>query len=155
MVSEDYYYQNEPAKIDGSNRAIDVAARKDLVADSLECLLLGKPASDIFTCDKLLNGVTLPISFRGSPGNFTVKSESKKHYIVKIVEAKIYVRKMTVADHVLSAIENTLVKTLSVYRYTEVLPRTFLANVGIRSWSQEDISKEPVQRIIIAMSTTQ
>ena len=37
---------------------------------------------------------------------------------------------MTVADHVLMAIEKTLPKTPAVYRYTEVLPRTFLATTG-------------------------
>ena len=119
--------------------------------------LLGTPASDILICDKhLLNGVTLRISFRRSPNNFTVVSESNKHYRVKIVEANLYVRKMTVADHVLSAIEKTLLKTPAVYRYTEVLPRTVLATAGIRNWSQKDIfSKEPVRRMIIAMSTNQ
>ena len=59
---------------------------------------------------------------------------------------------MTIADHVLTAIE----KTPAVYRYTEVLPRTFLATTGIRSWSHEDIfSKEPVRRMIIAMASNQ
>ena len=64
---------------------------------------------------------------------------------------------MTVADHVLTAIEKTLLKTPAVYRYyTEVLPQTFLATTGIRSWSHEDISsKEPVRRMIIAMATNQ
>ena len=63
---------------------------------------------------------------------------------------------MTVADHVLSAIEKTLLKLPAVYRYTKVLPRTFLATAGIRSWSEEDISsKEPVRRMIIGMSTNQ
>ena len=63
---------------------------------------------------------------------------------------------MTVADHVLSAIEKFLLKTPAVYRYTEVLPRTFLATAGMRSWSQEDVfSKEPVRKMIIAISTNQ
>ena len=63
---------------------------------------------------------------------------------------------MTIADHVLTAIEKTLLKTPAVYCYTEVLPRTFLATTGIRSWSHEDIfSKEPVRRMLIAMATNQ
>ena len=70
------------------------------------------------------------------------------------MEANLYVRKVTVADHVLTAIEKILLKTPAVYRYTEVLPRTFLATTGVSSWSHEDIfSKEPVLRIIIAMAT--
>ena len=40
---------------------------------------------------------------------------------------------MTIADHVLTAIEKP-----AVYRYTEVLPRTSLATTGIRSSSHED-----------------
>ena len=63
---------------------------------------------------------------------------------------------MTIADHILTAIEKTLLKTPAVYRYTEVLPRTFLATTGTRSWSHEDIfSKEPVRRMVIAMATNQ
>ena len=42
-----------------------------------------------------------------------------------------------------------------MYRYKEVLPRTFLATIGIGSWSHEDIfSKEPV-RMVIAIATNQ
>ena len=63
---------------------------------------------------------------------------------------------MTIADQVLTAIEKTLLKTPAVYRYTEVLPRTFSATTGIRSWSHEDIfSKEPLRRMVIAMATNQ
>ena len=41
-------------------------------------------------------------------------------YRVKIVEANLYVRKITVADHVLSAIEKILLKAPAFYWYTEV-----------------------------------
>ena len=63
---------------------------------------------------------------------------------------------MTVADHVLTEIEKTLLKTRAVYLYTEVLHRTILATTGIRSWSHEKIfSKEPVRPMMIAMATNQ
>ena len=63
---------------------------------------------------------------------------------------------MTIVDHVLTAIEKTLLITPAVYRYTELLPRTFLATTGLRRWSHEDIfSKEPVRRMVIAMATNQ
>ena len=132
-------------------------ARKAHVANSQENYFIGKPASDILTCDKhLLSGVILRISFRRSTNDFAVISESDKHYKVRIVEANLCVRKMTIADHVLTAIEKTLLMTPAVYRYTEVLPRTFLATTGKRSWSHEDIFlKEPVRRMIIVMATNQ
>ena len=56
-----------------------------------------------------------------------------------MVEAVLYVRKMTVADHALSAIEKTLLKTPALYRYTKVLSRTLFATAGNRIWSQDDI----------------
>ena len=158
LICQGYYYEDEPAKIDGAdNSAEDVASRKALVQDSLENFFNEKPASDILTCDKhLLSGVTLRISLRRSTNDFAIISESNKHYKIKITEENLYVRKMTVADHVLSAVEKTLFKTPAVYRYTEVIPRTLLATAGIRSWRQEDVfSKEPVRRMIIAMTTNQ
>ena len=86
-----YYYEDEPAKTDGAdNRATDVALRKALVSDSLECFLFEKLASDVLTSDKhLLSGVTLCIGLRRSPNNFTVISESYKPYRVKIVEENL------------------------------------------------------------------
>ena len=157
LVCQVYYYEDEPAKIDRTDEpADDVAARKALVANSQENYFFGQPA-DILTCDEhLLKGVNLRISFRRSTNDFAVISESNKHYKIKIIEAKLYVGKMTVADDVLTAIEKTLLKTPAVYRYTKVLPRTLLATIGIKSWSHEDIfSKEPVRRMIIAMATNQ
>ena len=109
LVCQGYYYGDEPAKIDGTDgRADDVAARIALVANSQENYFIGKPASDILTCDKhLFCDVNLRISFRRSTNDFAVISESNKHCKAKIIEANLYVRKMTVADHVLTAIEKT------------------------------------------------
>ena len=61
LFCQGYYYGDAPAKINGTDgRADDVAARKVLVANSQENYFIGKPASDILTCDKhLLSVVTL------------------------------------------------------------------------------------------------
>ena len=48
LVCQGYYYEDEPAKIDGTDgRADNVAARKGLVAISHENYFIGKPASNI------------------------------------------------------------------------------------------------------------
>ena len=95
----------------------------------------------IMTCDKhLLSGVNLRLSFRRSSDEFaTISENAAKNYKVQITEANLYVRKMSVADSVLGAIEKTLLKTPAIYRYIEVIPRTFLAQNGARSWRQEDV----------------
>ena len=62
---------------------------------------------------------------------------------------------MTIADHVLTAIENTLLTTPGVYRYRKIFPR-ILATTGTRCWSPEDIFlKYPVRRLIVAKATNQ
>ena len=97
LVCQGYYYEDQPAKIDGTDgRADDVVARKALVANSQENYFIGKLANNILTCDKhLLSGVILRISFRRSTNEFSVISESSKPYKVKLIEANFYVRKMT------------------------------------------------------------
>ena len=91
-----------------------------------------------FTCDEhLLSGVTLRLSYRRSHEVFfSISEDAAKHYKLQILEANLYVGKMTVADHVLSAIESTLLKTPAIYPYQEVIFKTFLATAGQRSWQQ-------------------
>ena len=44
-------------------------------------------------------------------------------------------------------------KAPAIYNYIEVLPRSFLATTGLRSWRQESVyANEPVLRMILAMS---
>ena len=55
---------------------------------------------------QLLSGVTLRIAFRRSSDDFVIVSDdAAKHYKMKIVEANLYVRKMTLNDEVVSAIK--------------------------------------------------
>ena len=59
---------------------------------------------------------------------------------------------MTVSDNVVGAIEKTLLRTPAIYRYNEVITKTFLATTGQQSWKHEDIfTKEPIRRLIIAL----
>ena len=100
----------------------------------------------------MLSGVTLRLSYKSSHEDFLIIFEdAAKHYKLQILE---YVRKMTVTDHVLSAIESTLLKTPANYPYQEEITKTFLATAGQRSWQQEDIfARETVRQIIIALNT--
>ena len=61
---------------------------------------------------------------RTSQDDFAVISEdAAKHYKVKIDEANLFIRKMTVSDNVVGAIEETLLKTAAIYRYNEKIPK--------------------------------
>ena len=121
---------------------------------SARITLYGKLAVDFFSCEKhLVSGVTLRISMRRSQDDFAVISEdAAKHYKVKIDETNLFIRKMTVSDNVVGAIEKTLLKTPAIYRYNEVITKTFLATTSQQSWKHEDIfTKEPIRRVIVAL----
>ena len=54
-----------------------------------------------------ISGVTMRISFGRSQDNYVImRQDGAKHYKVKIDEANLFVRKMTVSDNVVGAIEN-------------------------------------------------
>ena len=74
-----------------------------------------------------------------------MSNDAAKNYKVKIVEANLYVRKMTLNDTVVSAIEKTLLSNSASYPYLETLTERFLASTGLHSWKQEDIfAREPI-----------
>ena len=126
-----------------------------LMAMEGELKLFDKIACDFLSYENhLLSGGTIRLSLRRSPKDFVVISEdAAKHNKVQIIEANLYVRKMTVTDYVLSSIEKNLLKNPAIYNYIEVLPKTFLATAGVQSWQPEDVfAKEPVQGLIVAMS---
>ena len=62
---------------------------------------------------------------------------------------------MTVTDHVLSAMESTLLKILVNYPYQEKFTKTNLPMTGQFSWQHEDIfAPEPVRQLIrVTMNT--
>ena len=116
---------------------------------------IGKVAADIFSSEKhLISGVTLRVSFlRNRPEFCLIYDDESKDYKIEISQANLYVRKMTVSENVYSAIESTLTKTPAIYRYTEIIPKTFLVSTVSKSWNHEDIfNREPIRRFALAMT---
>lgn len=147
-----YKYEDNPNDFTGNVFTTrQAAARLSAVVT-----FYGKLPVDVFSCDKhLLSGVTLRIAFLRAQNDFiTLSEDDAKHYKVQIVEANLYVRKMVVNDNVVAAIERTLLKSPAIYRYNEVIAKTFLATNGQRNWKHEDVfMKEPIRRLAIAMNT--
>ena len=153
LKCQGYDYEKNPGTLETA-----LSGRKmTLVRRSGEVTLYGKLAVDFFSCEKqLLSGVSLRITFRRSPNEFVVMSESDtKNYKLVLNSANLYVRKMTVSDNIVSAIEKTLIKTPAMYRYNEVITKNYLVQAGTQLWKHEDIfTKEPIRRLIIAMCTS-
>ena len=147
-------YEENPRKLSTT----EVKRRKALVRKSNEWTFYGKVAVDFFTCDRhLMSGVTLRIAFRRSIDDFVIMSDdAAKHCKVKIFEANLYVRKMTLNDDVVSAIEKTLLTSLACYPYLETLTKTFLASTGLHSWKQEDVfAREPIRRLALCLNSNE
>ena len=71
------------------------------------------------------------ISFRRSQDDFVIMSEDgAKHYKVKIDEANLFVRKMTLSDNVVGAIEKTLLKTPAIS-----IQRSYFESLSHMSWA--------------------
>ena len=116
LKCQGYRFENNPAAIDTA----DFTSQRKLVRESREIWFYGPAGPDFFTFDKhLLSGVTLRLSCRRSHEDFLIIYEDAANYKLQILEANLYVRKMTVTDHVLSAIESTLLKTPANYPYQE------------------------------------
>ena len=80
--------------------------------ESEQITLYGKLAVNFFSCEKhLVSGVTLRLSFRRLQDDFvTISETAAKNYKVKIDEANLFVRKMTVSDNVVGTIEKNTPK---------------------------------------------
>ena len=144
LACQSYSYEENP----GAFSTTEVNRRKALVIQSNEFTFYGKVAVGFFTCDMhLMSGVTLRIAFRRSIDVFVIISDdAAKHYKVKIVEANLYVRKMTLNDDAVSANEKTLLTSPASYPYLETVTKTFLASTGLHSCKQEDIfAREPIR----------
>lgn len=152
LKCQGYSYESDP-----SDRTIQtVVDRRDLTARSATVKLIGRLSVDFFSCDKLLlPNVSLRIKLVRSHGDFvTVSEDAGKHYTIRLSNANLYARKMTVSDHVVESIERVLTKTPALYKYTEVIPKTFVIPPGQFTWRHEDVfMKEPIRRLAIAMNT--
>ena len=103
LKCQGYEYEPNPAGIAAASRD----TRQVAVRESEQITLNGKLAVDFFSCEKhLVSGVTLRLSFRRSQDDFaTISETAAKNYKVKIDEANLFARKMTVSDNVVAAIE--------------------------------------------------
>ena len=131
LACQGYSYEVNP----GAIATAEVNRRKALVRQSAECNFYGKVAVDFFTCDRnLFSGISLQIYFRRSIDDFVaISDDAGKSFKVKIIEANLYVTKMTMNDDVLSAIEKTLFSSPASYPYLETITKTFLASSGLQS----------------------
>ena len=110
------------------------------------------------TCDRhLLTGVTVRNAFRLSFYDCVIMcDDAAKQHKVKIVEADLFVRNMTLNDTIVSALEKTFLSSPASYPYLETLTKTFFNSTGLHSWRQEDIfAREPNRRPAICFNTNE
>ena len=152
LECQGYNYESNPS----THTLTAFTKREAETRSSATVTFIGRVASDFFSCEKhLVSGVELRIFFlRTRPEFCLIYDDAGKDYKVNITQANLYVRKMTLTENAYSAIETTLAKATARYRYTEIIPRTFLIGQNSQSWDQENVfSGQPIRRFILAMST--
>ena len=131
LKCQGYPYEQQPDDFTKTVFTTRIAETRESAVISF----IGRIASDFFSFDKhLISGVTLRIAFlRNRPEYALLYDDETEDYKIEFLQANLYVRKMTVSDNVYSAIETTLTKTPALYRYTEIIPKTFLLSTGVQS----------------------
>ena len=96
LKCQGYSYEQQP---DDFTKTV-FTTRTAETRESAEISFIGRIASDFFSCDKhLISGVTLRISFlRNRPEYALIYDDETKDYKIEILQANLYVRKMTVSD---------------------------------------------------------
>ena len=153
LKCQGYRYEETPDQVGDGSTIRDL---NELTRQSAIQTFYGRLSVDFFTCQKLLlPNVSLRIKLVRARDDFvTISDAAGKHYTVEIMNAHLFVRKLTVTDMVFTSIERALLKSPAIYEYTEVLPKTFVIPGGQNSWKHEDIyMKEPIRRLAIAMNT--
>ena len=114
LACQGYNYERVPQTLTHA----DIANREEATRESAVIHLYGRLSVDFFTCDKLLlPGVPLRIRLIRAHNDFVVISEgAAKHYTIKIHDASLYARKMTVDAAVLESIERVLLNTRAMYK---------------------------------------
>ena len=110
LKCQEYSFEQQPDDFTITNFTTRTAETRE----SAEMSFIRRFASDFFPCDRyLISGVTLIISFlRNRPEYALIYDDETKDSKIQILQANLYVRKMTVGDNVYSAIETTLTRTL-------------------------------------------
>ena len=85
-----------------------------------------------------------------------IYDDEAKDYKVKIAQANLHVRKVTVTENVYTANQTTSTKMPAICRYSEIIAKTFLTSTGSSTWIHEHVfNREPLRRSAIVMNTNQ
>ena len=97
-----------------------------------------------------MSGVTLPIFFRRSIDDFVTVSIDAANSYSKIIEADLYVRKMTLNDDVVSAIEKVYYQLQRPICILETLTKRFSLPLACKAGNRRRV---PIRRLSISLNT--
>ena len=114
-------------------------------AESKTFDLMGHIHSDIFFQDKLLlNGVDLKIKMVRSKDEFCLMKEGARDYILKLLTASLFVKKVTVSPAVRLGHAQALLNATAKYPSERVCMKTFSLPAGSRICTQENLFLGPL-----------
>ncbi|KAK2848153.1 hypothetical protein Q7C36_009835 [Tachysurus vachellii] len=135
---------------DHADRNEGLKRRARFSAESNTFDLTGHIHSDIFFQDKLLlNGVDLRIKMVRSKDEFCLLKEGNINFALKILNASLFVKKVSVSPSVKLGHVHALLSSTAKYSLERVCMKTFSLAAGSRICSQENLFLGPLPKTII------
>jgi hypothetical protein len=158
-LEQSLFFKDEAGKLDDNdptrnNANSALRKRYALIDSSRPVELLGRVHVDAFTSDKLLlSNVDVKLKFTRNSDDFCLmSSEARALYKIKIVDAKLYVRRVHVAPTIQMSHNRVLEKSNAKYNFTKTDVKVINIPAGTRSLSKDNLFLgELPKRIIMGL----
>ena len=143
---------NDPTSDDNVNKGLK--KRYELTRESRLIDMVGLIHGDIFFQDRLLlNGISLKLTFHRSKNSFCLLTPfPDNNYRVQIVEASLYVRKVSVSPAVSLSHSKSLLSLTAKYPLRRVEVKTFSIPQGNQSFTRENLFLGHIpKRVVIGL----
>ncbi|XP_076847125.1 uncharacterized protein F54H12.2-like [Brachyhypopomus gauderio] len=153
QFSSGMFYKDTAEHMDATDpagRNMGLRSRAAFSGESSPFDLIGYIHSDIFFQDKfLLNGVDLKIKFVRSKDEFCLMKEGQTDYVIKILTASLFVKKVTVSPAVKLGHAHALLNATAKYPMERVCMKTFSLPAGSRVCTQENLFLGPLPKTVV------
>ena len=148
LFSKDTAEHMNSVSIVGDNKGLAERGRYTINSRNVE--LIAPIHTDLFFQEKLLlNGIDISLKFIRSKNEFCLMSGQNDNYIVKIVSASLFVKKVSVAPAVRLAHSRALQHTNAKYAIDRVVLKTFSIPGGTRVCNQENLFMGQIPKFVI------
>jgi len=135
------YYPDTPGKHETMDANKGGLERAKWISESKTFEFRGRPCIDLFDCDRLLiPGTDMQLKFYlNDPSFFLVQTTAALSYKIQIMEAELYVRRVTIGDSFVKSINSDISKQEALYPFTRREIVTMSVATGMTTYVKENL----------------